>query len=144
MRTVARALLVCLIAAAPMAGAAEVAVPNETTIEALPPSVVKTTPQCGDGNVDPDLKQVMVTFSKDMKVAGHCWSWCGVGEGSFPTCPAGPQYMDDKRTCVLNVALEPEKTYAIWINTDEFHSFQDAAEHPAVPYLLVFRTGARP
>ncbi|MCD4690144.1 hypothetical protein K8S17_01640 [bacterium] len=49
--------------------------------------------------------------------------------------------MDDDRTCVLHVALEPEKTYAIWVNTDKFQSFQDPVGHPAVPYLLVFRTG---
>jgi RNA polymerase sigma-70 factor (ECF subfamily) len=51
------------------------------------------------------------------------------------------EYLDDNRTCVLHVALEPEKTYAIWINVDQFQSFQDPEGHPAVPYLLVFRTG---
>lgn len=40
-------------------------------LEALPPSVVKTVPQCGDLDVDPDLHEVAVTFSKDMKVTGH-------------------------------------------------------------------------
>lgn len=45
-------------------------------------------------------------------------------------------------TCVLTVALEPEVTYAIWINTEEYRSFQDTDGHAAVPYLVVFRTAA--
>jgi hypothetical protein len=140
-RTAARAFLLCLLVASPPAAAQAGDVPKDVSIEALPPSVVRTIPQCGDDNVDPSLRHVTVTFSKDMKVTGHCWSWCGVDEESFPKCPADPQYLEDKRTCVLNVTLEPQKTYAIWINTDEFHSFQDLAKHTAVPYLLVFRTG---
>jgi hypothetical protein len=147
MKTAATALLLCLIAVSPVLAAGEGTEPaqvSDVSIEALPPSVVSTTPRCGEENVDPSLSRVTVTFSKDMKVTGHCWSWCGIDEKSFPRCPTGPQYLDDKRTCVLNVALEPETTYAIWINTDEFRSFQDPAEHPAVPYLLVFKTGSPP
>ncbi len=113
-------------------------------LDALPPSVVKTVPQCGDLNVDPGLREVTVTFSKDMKVTGHCWSWCSVDDESFPKLPGGTRFLEDNRTCVLPVALEPDRTYAIWINTDEFHSFQDPAGHTAVPYLIVFRTGSRP
>jgi hypothetical protein len=40
------------------------------------------------------------------------------------------------------VALEPEVTYAIWINTEEYRSFQDTDGHAAVPYLVIFRTAA--
>ena len=144
MRIVAKATLLCLIVASQITAARAGDAPPEVSVAALPPSVVRTTPCCGDEDVDPSLKQVTVTFSKDMKVTGHCWSWCRIDKASFPTCSADPQYLDDKRTCVLNVALEPEKTYAVWVNTDKFQSFQDPAEHPAVPYLLVFRTGKRP
>ena len=38
------------------------------------------------------------------------------------------------------VPLEPGKTYGIWINSQEHTAFRDAYQHPAVPYLLVFKT----
>jgi len=115
---------------------------EDVSLASLPPSVVKTVPQCGDAAVSPGLGEISVTFSKDMKVTGHCWSWCGVREETFPVRTAPTRFLEDRRTCVLSVALEPEKTYAIWINTDQYHSFQDPDGHTAVPYLLVFRTAA--
>ncbi len=141
MKTAARAFLFLLlvVTSAPDCLAGEVT--DEVSIEALPPSVVRTVPLCGDDAVDPNLSEISVTFGKDMKVTGHCWSWCSVQESSFPVLSGDTEYLEDKRTCVLHVALEPEKTYAIWINVDQFQSFQDAEGHPAVPYLLVFRTG---
>ncbi len=115
---------------------------DEVSLDSVPPSVVRTVPQCGDAAVDPSLNEVSVTFSKDMKVTGHCWSWCGVRDDTFPALAGATRFLADGRTCVLTVALEPEKTYAIWINTDVYHSFQDPDGHTAVPYLLVFRTAA--
>lgn len=114
----------------------------DISVESLPPSVVSTVPRCGDTDVSPGLTEVSVTFSKDMKVTGHCWSWCGVRDDTFPERAAPTRFLDDRRTCVMTVALQPERTYAIWINTEQYHSFQDPQGHTAVPYLLVFRTGA--
>jgi len=114
--------------------------PDVVDLADVPPSVVKTIPQCGETSVDPRLSELSVTFSKDMKVTGHCWSWCAMRDDSFPALAGEPKYLADNRTCVLSVALEPEKTYAIWVNTDEYHSFQDPGGHTAVPYLLVFKT----
>ena len=141
MKTATHALLFLLLAviSAPDCLAGEVT--DEVSLEALPPSVVRTVPLCGDAAVDPNLSEISVTFSKDMKVTGHCWSWCSVQESSFPVLSGDTEYLEDNRTCVLHVALEPETTYAIWINVDQFQSFQDTAGHPAVPYLRVFRTG---
>lgn len=116
----------------------------DISIASLPPSVASTAPRCGDTAVPPGLTEVSVTFSKDMKVTGHCWSWCGVTDDTFPERTAPTRFLDDRRTCVMTVALQPEKTYAIWINTEQYHSFQDPQGHTAVPYLLVFRTGAAP
>jgi hypothetical protein len=36
--------------------------------------------------------------------------------------------------------LEPNKTYGFWLNSQEFHNFQDQQGHPAIPYLFVFKT----
>ena len=135
-------MLWCLLFVAALASAC---LADETqpvlTIETLPPSVVSTVPQCGNDDVDPSLSEISVTFSKDMKTTGHCWSWCYVREDTFPVLTGESEFLDDNRTCVLHVALEPETTYAIWVNVDSFQSFQDPAGHPAVPYLLTFETG---
>ncbi len=141
MKTAAHAflLLLLVVASAPECPAGEIT--DEVSLDTLPPSVVRTVPLCGDDAVDPNLSEISVTFSKDMKVTGHCWSWCSVQEGSFPVLSGATEFLGDSRTCVLHVALEPEKTYAIWINVDQFQSFQDTKGHSAVPYLLVFRTG---
>jgi len=122
-------------------GALAIAVPvmaQEVSMEKLPPSVVKTVPRCGDTNVDPSLSEISVTFSKDM--LDQAWSFAKNSGGSFPKLIGSPQYLGDKRTCVVKVALEPGKTYAIWINSEGFRHFQDSAKQPAVPYLLVFKT----
>ena len=141
MRTALHALwfLMLAVVCAPDCRAGEIT--DVVSLDALPPSVVRTVPLCGDDDVDPDLSEISVTFSKDMKVTGHCWSWCYVQESSFPALNGDAEYLEDNRTCVLHVALEPEKTYAIWINVDQFQSFQDTGGRPAIPYLLVFRTG---
>ena len=36
--------------------------------------------------------------------------------------------------------LEKDKTYAIWINSEQHTNFKDADGQAAVPYLLVFKT----
>jgi hypothetical protein len=115
---------------------------DPVTLASVPPSVVRTEPRCGDDAVDPQTSEVSVTFSKDMKVTGHCWSWCGMTDDTFPALVGETRFLADNRTCVLSVALEPEKTYATWINTADYHSFQDPDRHTAVPYLLVFRTAS--
>jgi RNA polymerase sigma-70 factor (ECF subfamily) len=41
---------------------------------------------------------------------------------------------------VAKVKLEPGKTYAFWLNSNNFHNFKDNDGRPAVPYLLIFQT----
>ncbi len=141
-KPIIRALLILLTVAITASNCPADEIKDEITLESLPPSVVKTVPQGGDTNVDSELSEISVTFSRDMKVTGHCWSWCSEREDLFPKLNGKTEYLGDNRTCVLHVALEPEKTYAIWINTDQFQSFQDTKGHPSVPYLLVFSTGS--
>jgi RNA polymerase sigma-70 factor (ECF subfamily) len=110
------------------------------TVQKVPPVVVKTSPAAGADDVDPALSEIKVTFSKEM--TDQSWSWSQLSDESFPkTVGDKPiHYEKDKRTCVLKVKLEPGKTYAIWLNSDEFKNFKDADGRPAVPYLLVFKT----
>jgi hypothetical protein len=111
---------------------------GDEALKSFPPVVVKTVPESGTDAVDPATTEIRVTFSKDM--TDKSWSWSTFSQESFPDVKGDPKYLADKRTCVLPVKLQPGKTYAIWLNSEKFHGFQDADNHSAVPFLLVFRT----
>ena len=123
-----------------IAVAATQAQDRSPTVANMPPSVVKTVPQSGAVDVDPDLDRISVTFSKDM-IDGN-WSWTQISDDTFPKMIGKPEYLDDKRTCVLNVELEPGRTYVTWINSARFGNFKDTDGRSAAPYLLVFQTKA--
>jgi RNA polymerase sigma factor (sigma-70 family) len=110
----------------------------EKSVADAAPVVVKTVPQAGSDDVDPGLKEVRVTFSKEM--TDQSWSWSTAPEGDDLPDSGKPYYDKDKRTCVLPVKLEPGKTYAVWLNSEKFQNFKDAQGRSAVPYLLVFGT----
>ncbi len=112
---------------------------NEIAVETAPPVVVKTFPAPGDTAVDPATKEISVTFSKDMQT-NKMWSWVIASPESFPNITGKVYYLDDQRTCVAPVKLEPNKTYAIWFNSPQYNNFRDKNNTPAVPYLLVFKT----
>lgn len=112
---------------------------QEITLETVPPVVVATVPKAGSSDIDPALTEITVTFSKAMQDGS--WSWSTLGKDSFPETTGAPKYLEDKRTAVLPVRLMPGKTYAIWLNSKQFRNFKDAEGQPAVPYLLVFKTG---
>ena len=71
------------------------------------------------------------------------WSWPTGNKYAAPKVEGGKIHFEpDGRTCVMPVKLEPGKTYVIGVNSERFHGFQDEQGHPALPYLLVFRTKA--
>ena len=123
-----------------VAGVAGAQGKTEISVVTMPPSVVKTVPQAGDTEVDPSLKEITVIFSKDM-LTDRMWAVCQISKETFPKTGKNIHYLKDKRTCVIPVTLEPEKTYVLWFNRGKFNSFRDTKNNPAVPYLLVFRTG---
>ena len=113
---------------------------DDVNLANAPPVVVNAVPQAGSDGVDPAVNEIRVTFSKDMTPGS--WSWSTAGKDNFPEITGKPHNLDDKRTCVLPVHLKPGKTYAIWLNSQNFGNFKDADGNSAVPYLLVFRTKA--
>lgn len=122
------------------ATALAVAEDKPVTVQIMPPSVVRTVPQAGDMTVDPALKEITVTFSKDMKT-DRMWAICQISDETFPEKGDGNiHYLADKRTCVFPVKLQSGKTYVLWFNRGKFNSFRDTDNNPAVPYLLVFQT----
>ena len=112
---------------------------TDISVSSMPPVVVETSPKAGDIAVDPFLKEIHVTFSKNM-MTNNMWSWVMVSQESFPKIIGEVHYLKDNRTCVAPVKLEPGKTYAIWFNSSQYNAFRDERNSPAVPYLLVFQT----
>ena len=111
---------------------------KKPSLQTASPVVVKTEPQSGAADVDPNTTEIRVTYSKAMK--DGTWTWSTWGQENFPKTTGKPSYQADGRTCVLPVKLEPNKFYAIWLNSQNFGNFQDDGGRPAVPYLLVFQT----
>ncbi|MDP8262415.1 MAG: Ig-like domain-containing protein [Candidatus Ancaeobacter aquaticus] len=112
---------------------------SNVSVKSMPPVVVKTVPESGSRDVAPGIMEIKVTFSKPMHTR-NMWSWVQVTQSSFPKFVGRVRFLEDKKTCVAPVKLEPGKAYAIWFNNGRFNSFRDKNDHPAVPYLLVFQT----
>ena len=119
------------------AASASVVSVNELSARKTPPVVVKTFPEAGATGVDPDLRELRVTFSKPMRDGS--WSWVKLSDGTFPKMTGAPRYLDNQ-TCVLPVQLQPGVVYAVWLNFENATNFQDDAGQAALPYLLIFQT----
>ena len=104
---------------------------------AAPPKVIKAVPDNGATNVDPDLREIRVTFDQDMNRVSY--SWTGGGE-TFPKLRGQPRWID-RRTCVLPVQLEPNHKYWLSVNSEQHKDFKNAKGEPAVPYPIAFETG---
>jgi hypothetical protein len=102
-----------------------------------PPQIVSTAPANGQSDVDPGLKEITVTFDRDM---GGGFSWTGGGPEYPPTPEGAKPYWRDKRTCVLPVTLERGHLYRVGINSPSYHNFQSADGVPANPTSLYFTT----
>ena len=135
MRQIVTMLLFGILAA----GWAILQAENKITVESMPPVIVKSFPQAGDTGVDFAIKEISVTFSKEM-MTEDMWSWVMVSKETFPQIVGKIRFLNDRRTCVAPVRLEPGKTYAIWLNSENHNAFRDKKNNPAVPYLLVFQT----
>jgi serine/threonine protein kinase len=109
-------------------------------LNALPPVVVQTEPASGTRGIAPGITEIRVRFSKPM--TDQSWSWTTAWPDSAPVMIGEPRYEPDQRTCVIQVRLEPGRTYAWWLNSENFQNFQDQNGRPAVPYLLIFQTRA--
>ncbi|MGO9111806.1 MAG: Ig-like domain-containing protein [Thermoguttaceae bacterium] len=135
-----RRTLFAIITAGALCGFASQVVRGQD-IESAPPVVVKTVPEAGTKKVPPGDYVIKVTFSKKMQ--DRSWSWSTAWADSTPKTVGAPRYEADRKTCVLKVKLEANKTYGYWLNSQNFQNFKDAQGRPAIPYLLVFKTGEK-
>jgi RNA polymerase sigma-70 factor (ECF subfamily) len=135
MRTLrALALAGVLLPAAGLAARAA----EEITLASSPRWWSAQSSRAGAADVPASTTEIRVTFSRPMRNGD--WSWVKLSDASFPKIAGNPRFLEDQRTCVLAVSLEPGKTYAIWLNQPPHENLQDPQGHKAVPYLLVFET----
>jgi len=104
----------------------------------VPPVIVHTMPESGAAGVDPALSEIRITFSEPMRGGG--WSWAKWDDGSFPIMTGQARFLEDERTCVLPVRLQPGKVYALWLNSEHHQNFKNRSGQSAIPYLLIFET----
>ena len=107
------------------------------SVESMPAVVVKTVPEAGSKDVAPGEMEIKVTFSKEM--SDGSWSWASAWQNSEPEFIGKPKYLNDRKTCVVKVKLEPGKSYGWWLNSQKFGNFKDTNGRSSVPYLLVFK-----
>lgn len=108
-------------------------------VSADAPQVVELIPTNGATDVDPGIKQVQVTFDRDMSTRG--WSLCGGGP-SFPEVQGQPRWKN-KRTLIVKVRLKPDHDYSLMLNCPAAHNFQSAAGTALVPVPWSFATASK-
>jgi beta-lactamase regulating signal transducer with metallopeptidase domain len=111
--------------------------PQPAADSSTTPKILSTTPKVGATDVDPALKEITVSFDRDM---GGGYSWTGGGPDYPPTPEEAKVQWRDKRTCVLPVRLEAGHYYRVGINSTSYQNFRSAAGSPALPSALFFTT----
>lgn len=102
------------------------------------PVVVKTEPQSGSADVNPEIGELKVRFSQLMdENCREIFSATGA-RLPFLTGPASLSF--DGCTIVMPVSLQPGTVYAVWINGGVSQAFRNINGYSAAPYLLIFET----
>ncbi|MCK5564169.1 MAG: HEAT repeat domain-containing protein [Planctomycetes bacterium] len=108
--------------------------------EELKPVAVDSFPKTYSNDVDPDIKEISVTFDQDMFQYGYAWCQSG-SDKTFPKSTGGGNaHYIDSRTCVLPVDVEPGKAYSVFVNLGKFQAFRNTDEIPAREFVIVFAT----
>jgi len=107
------------------------------------PAIVESSPKFWQTNVAPTLKQVSITFDREMRYGFS--SWLGVSS-ILPTSELQSTYAPDARTFNLNVSVEPAKVYVFALNEKQVSGvgFQTKRGVPLAPHFLVFQTAGTP
>ncbi len=84
------------------------------------PKVVALDPPNSATGVDPDLKEIKVTFDRPM--SARSWSFCQRGD-DFPETTGNPSYDDKRITITMPVRLRPDMTYNIYLNSPPYLGF---------------------
>ena len=103
-----------------------------------PTFVVDTVPWSGEV-VSPETSEIRVMFSVPMIPGSYSW----VTMDDVTQVSGGNPHWVDDRTAALDVTLDPNLTYGIWVNKyPDYTNFESTTGEHALPFALVFRTAA--
>jgi len=100
------------------------------------PKVASITPAEGALDVDPNLKEIVVVFDREMQPG---FSWTGGGP-EFPGDTNGRPVWKDARTCVMPAKLEPGRFYRFGLNSPSHQNFRSTDGMPLRPKMFYFVT----
>lgn len=100
-----------------------------------PPKVLKMVPENGARYVDPDLDEIVVTFSEPM--TDNSWSVCGGGE-NFPEIRS-IRYTEKCTVLRIKVNLKPGWAYRFGLNAPSFKNFKSKKGVPLDPVQVTFK-----
>lgn len=104
------------------------------------PKIVAMIPPNGTEDVDPGLKEIVVTFDRPMKSPG----WAVVTLGSQDQVPKGTGsvgYDAQRKVFTMPVELEPAKEYYFGLNAEGYLGFHSEEGIPLAPVVVRFKTG---
>jgi len=101
------------------------------------PLLIETSPKLGETGVSADLKEIRVTFDRDM---GKGMSWTGGGAHVPDADPSRQPRWITARTCVLPVKLAPGSFYRVGINSTNHQNFRSGRGIAAPPAAVYFTT----
>jgi hypothetical protein len=121
----------------PAPTAAPSAVPGPQVPSPNAPRVVALDPPDGATGIDPSRTTLSVTFDRPMDPQG--WAW--VIEDAATAPDIGEAHFDASGlTNTVDVTLEPNRDYVVWINSQTYTYFKGVDGTPAVPYRWTFST----
>ena len=103
------------------------------------PAVERLEPPDGATDVDPATSVLRVTFDRPM---GEGWSWVIDPQVPFPETTGKASLSADGRSAELPVRLQPGRTYAIWLNSEQHRDFHDRNGVELAPVRWTFTTRA--
>ena len=103
------------------------------------PKIVALSPENGATGVDPNLKEIKVTFDRPMSTTS--WSFCQRSDSDFPEVLTKPSFDKTGTVITLPVRLVPERTYNIYLNSPPFIGFQSAKGGVLQSVHYTFTTG---
>lgn len=103
-------------------------------IYSAPPTILKTIPEFGNTKVDPDIKEIVLTFDQDMQ-----GGYSIIDSRDMPKS-SGKAFWKDTRTFVMPVELDADRMYYLIINNQKFSNFRNCDGVSLQPTELAFKT----
>jgi len=104
-----------------------------------PPKVVSLSPANGTTDVTPGTIRAVVTFDQPME-KGMSFVIMD-DQGSFPKTAGQPVWSSDGKSITVTFVLEPNRSYAVGLNSQHHINFTSDHGVPLAPVIWKFQTG---